>query len=66
MPYGLEAMTGVLPTIMVAGVGMKMVERLFPDRRSQPRRAPRRTSQRRSRRTRRPGIGNFSNLGMGY
>ena len=64
MPYGLEAMAGVIPTVFVAGVGMKMVERLFPDQRSQPRRAPRRTSRKRSRRTSGTGVSNFSNLGF--
>lgn len=64
MPYGLEAMTGVLPTVLVAGVAMKMADKLFPSQHSQPRRAPRRTSRRRSRRTGGTGIGNFSNLGF--
>jgi len=30
MAYGLEEMTGILPTVVVAGVAMKMTEKLFP------------------------------------
>ena len=66
MAFGLEAMTGILPTVLVAGVAMKMTERLFPSPNSQPRRASRRTSRKRSRRTHGTGVGNFSNLGIGY
>ena len=65
MPYGLEAMTGILAPIVVAGVAVKMTESLF----DRNRRLGRGTTSRRRSRARRGSptkIGNFSNLGIRY
>ena len=64
MPYGLTAMTGVLPTVVVAGVAMKMTERLFDGRRPRRESRPRRRQRTRSRVSTGMGFGNFSNLGI--
>lgn len=64
--YGLSAMTGVLPVIMVGGMGMMMTERLFDraERIERPRRRPARSTRRRTRRPSRSpiGFGDFSNV----
>ena len=64
MASGLDAMTGILPVIMVSGVAMKMTERLFPQQQqAQPSRR-RKATRRRARRAPSSGFGNFSNLGF--
>jgi len=67
MAYGLEAMTGVIPTVFVAGVAMKMADRLFSSQESYRERRPRRSRRQRPYRQERRtgmGFGNFSNLGF--
>lgn len=63
MSYGLEAMTGVLPTVVVAGAAVKITERLFDGRRPRRVSRPRRRQRTRSRSSTGMGFGNFSNLG---
>lgn len=64
MAYGLEAMTGVIPTVFVAGVALKMTERLFDGRGPRRESRPRRRQGTRSRVSTGMGFGNFSNLGI--
>lgn len=63
--YGLDAMTGVLPVIVTAGVATKMTESMFD--KTSPKARKRRTSRKRNMsRKRKPGnlSGNFSNIGF--
>jgi len=64
MAYGLEAMTGILPTVVVAGVALKVTERLFDGRRPRRESRPRRRQRTRSRVSTGISFGNFSNLGI--
>ena len=57
MDYGLSAMTGVLPTILVAGFATKMTQSLFPTTRP-----PRKRKKSRRKSSRR--LGDFRNVGF--
>ena len=64
--YGLSAMTGVLPTIIVAGFATQIAKQMVPspERVATTRRRGTRTRTRRTRPTSSVGFGDFSNLGL--
>lgn len=60
MPYGLTAMTGVLPVVVVAGAATMITKSMFGQR-PQP---TRRKKRKGSRVLPGPGFGNFGNVGF--
>lgn len=56
--YGLSAMTGILPTLVVAGAATKITQSIF-NQRPQPARRKRRKARKSI-----SGFGNFSNVGF--
>jgi len=63
MASTLDSLIGVIPVVLVAGVAMKLTEKVFPTQQV----APKKISTRSTGRSRRPnsvGFGNFRNIGF--